>query len=125
MRPRVLSTLLTLILALALGVGAPLRAVALGSHAGLTAMVICSGDETRTVYLDATGNPVDPAEACPRDHCDACLPSASADTSAPAALPAPQDGARALVALPRPDGPDLRRPSLVQARGPPAKDLSA
>ncbi|NJM83691.1 MAG: hypothetical protein HC844_15605, partial [Tabrizicola sp.] len=60
---------LALIVALALVGG--LRSVALTPMAGAGAIVICAGDRTELIYLDADGQPNDTAPLCL--HCPDCV----------------------------------------------------
>jgi hypothetical protein len=125
MRPRVLATLLTLILALALGASGPMRAFAHGHQAGLTAMVICGEDGATTVYLDAAGNPVDPHGTCLADSCTDCMTSGPTVLGAFVTLPVPPGQARALLPQFGPDRTVPRWTSPAKARGPPTgEDLA-
>ena len=64
---RSLHLTIVLLAALALALAGGLRPVGAVHAAGLTALVICSDHGTKTVYLDAKGQPVTPAscEQCP------------------------------------------------------------
>lgn len=122
MKPRALSILPTLILALALGASGPLRAFAHGSAEGLTAMVICDEGGATTVYLDDAGQPVDPVKACLANRCDACIPSDPGDIATHLTTPDPLCHGQGLAAQPEPVRPDMPWTSPAQARRPPAGD---
>lgn len=120
MKPRSLATLLTLILALALGASGPLRAFAHGFDGGVVAMVICGDEGTKTVYLDAVGRAVDPAKARFAHSCDACMPSGMA-ADLPT-LPVPPVLARRMALAPEAIQPSTRSTRPTWAGGPPAGD---
>ena len=125
MRPRVLSTLLTLILALALAASGPLRAFAHGHDDGLTAMVICGEDGATTVYLDAAGRPAAPHETCLADSCTDCTTCAPVVLGTVAAIPTPPSHAWTLARATASDRPAPRWTSPAKARGPPnGEDLA-
>jgi len=58
---------------------------------GLQTAIICSGDELRTIYLDADGNLVHkPAQSGLHEHCAACIHHAAPLLPTTAPLPAPR-----------------------------------
>lgn len=83
-------------------------------------MVICSGEGTATVMLDAKGDPVDPAECF---HCPECLALAFGLPAGPDGGPVPPRPARMLArALPA-DLPAPRNHLRPLSRGPPAAQV--
>ena len=62
------------LLAILIHTATPALAQVSASQSGVYAAVICSGDESRTIYLDADGNLTHaPAQQSPHEHCAACL----------------------------------------------------
>lgn len=94
------------LLAIFLHIASPLALQLTGSATGhLLQTVICSGGEAKTVYLDAEGNPVEPAapgtsqhdcKSCIH-HCGAALASQFAFAAPGWVLPAPAALAHTLV----------------------------
>ena len=118
MKPRILATLLTLVLALALGSSGPVRATAHGHEAGLAAMVICGEDGAKTVYVDATGHPAEPGNVC-TDSCVACLPPGTATLLDEPSIPVPEIQVRVLAPGSAAAWPASRQSGPARARGPP------
>jgi hypothetical protein len=118
MRRRAFATLLTLILAPALGASGPLRAFVHGSAEGLTAMVICSEATAWTVYLYDAGQPVDPVNSCLANPCDACMPSEPGDIAVHRVVPVRLGHGRAVAAQPETHRPDMPRTSPAEVRRP-------
>lgn len=117
-------SMLILTLALILGAGAALQnAAQAAAGVDLVAMVICGEGGDTTVYVDASGNPVDPARHCP-DPCAACILAAGYDVpGATAILVAPGDMSRRMM---RPAQGDLTmgpRAIPALARGPPTGEV--
>ncbi len=86
---------------------------------GLLETVICAGGENKTVYMDAEGNPVEPAPAGTSHDCNSCLHHCGAVLASTVALAAPGWSLPALAA------PVLRIfagvvATNVQPRAPPA-----
>jgi hypothetical protein len=111
---KLVHSLSCLLLALVLILSGP---GATGAANGATMVVLCSGDTPATVWLDAQGNPVDPAAACYK--CPHCLMSDAppADTAGLRlildALPVPVRLVLAVPPLPSPVAylcPDPRGP---------------
>lgn len=114
---RYVHSLSCLLLALALVLTGP---GAGGAATGATMVVLCGGDMPQTVWLDAKGNPVDPAEIC--DNCPYCLVFKAPPTDVFAPLPA-FDVVPVQVRL-GPDVPAVPRPAGYlhpDPRGPPAQ----
>lgn len=114
---RILHVAAVFILVLALGLVGTTRAMALHQVQPLAAMVICSGEGTETIYLDANGNPVDHSTDCAT--CPDCIggsvPFLPSSTAAQVSrTPAVASGlSPAFVSLP--PAPHLR----PETRGPP------
>lgn len=108
---------LILLATLALGLVGVLRGPAMAGAAGLSEMVLCGGAETQTVWVDATGNPVDPMQDCVK--CPACIAGSLVGLPPSNANSAPVAATRRRVSRPV----ALRRPCLRNlrpiARGPP------
>lgn len=126
MCPRIVSSLLTLCLTLAMIAGAAMAGVAQG-HAmaapgdGLV-MVICDADGgTKTITVDALGNPIAPERQCTKQYCANCPVTLAVDLPALAAVTSPactaQPAFAAEVHLSCPSHSGLFPP----ARGPPVK----
>lgn len=86
---------------------------------GLFETVICAGGENKTVYMDAEGNPVEPAPAGTSHDCNSCLHHCGAMLASTVALATPGWSLPALAA------PVLRIfagvvATNVQPRAPPA-----
>jgi hypothetical protein len=56
---------------------------------GLLETVICAGGENKTIYLDAEGNPVEPASGAGHD-CKSCLHHCAAALASAVSATAPQ-----------------------------------
>jgi len=91
-----------------------------GSQDGLQTAIICSGDESRTIYLDADGNLVHkPAQSGLHEHCAACIHhAASLPFAAPLPAPRVADTAQSLpVAMAQ---KAIAYPTGLPPRAPPA-----
>lgn len=112
-----------LLFMLATGLSAWPAAHAMAAGADLTAVVLCSGDGARTVYLDADGAPASPASDCSR--CPVCV-AASVQALAPTPQAMPCCARRTSAATRLRDAVTraLRHPR-PQSRGPPAVQRAA
>lgn len=82
----------------------------------VTEMVICSGEGTAMIMLDAKGEPVDPADCF---HCPECLALAFGLSAGPEGVAAQPQPARMLTRAIPVDLPALRNHLRPLSRGPP------
>jgi hypothetical protein len=109
--------LIVVLIALAAALAGGPRVHAMGADGSLVAMVICSDDGARTIYLDEDGIPASPASDCA--DCPVCralsLPALAAPEHAlPIRASRPRHEARSLEALVR-----TGRSSRPRSRAPP------
>lgn len=112
-----------LMMALALALTGPGTVGAGMVMPGLTAMEICGTDGTQVLWLDAQGNPTDPASHCAE--CPVCTAQGpTALPASPATPPLRMVHARRLSRRdPHSPAPARNRHTLPEARGPPVSAL--
>lgn len=115
MQRNVTRTLTALLLSLALALSGVTPARAHAAAPGLHEVVICSGDGTVTLTLDAEGNPAGPPLPCP----DCIAGLAAALPEKPAAPPDRLQPSEQSLLLPPDTSRAATRPYTRRARGPP------